>query len=393
MVDIELTLDELRARPGYKWHRFGDDVVPMWIADMDFRVAAPVQAAIERQVAAEAYGYGSQPTGHVLENAYVERMRACYGLDLDPGLVEPTTELIQMMYAVLLAFCEPGEGAVLQTPIYPPFLNALKDTGRRLVDHPLRHDGRRLALDVDGLRQVVDSSTRVLMICNPHNPTGRVFDRDELLTLGQLAVERDLIILVDEIHQDLIYAGHRHIPMASLGPEIAARTITITSATKGFNIAGLRTAVASYGSAALRQRLHQSIPQRVMGQVSTIGIEATVAAWQHGQPWLDAVLAQLTANRARLGAFVRDEAPAVHYVEPEGTYLAWLDFRDVAGLNEPGVACRYFLEQAQVALGEGAAFGTHGATCVRLNFATAPAILDLALDRMGAAMREMGAGA
>ncbi|MCC6629817.1 MAG: aminotransferase class I/II-fold pyridoxal phosphate-dependent enzyme, partial [Chloroflexi bacterium] len=317
-----------------------------------------------------------------------ERMRSCYGWEVDPELVLPTTELIQAMYATLLVFSAPGEGAVLQTPIYPPFLMAISETGRRLVDNPLRDDGTRLVLDVDGLRRVVDSGTRVLMVCNPHNPTGRVFERDELLALGNLAVERDLVILVDEIHQDLIYPGHQHIPMATLSPEIAARTITITSATKGFNIAGLRCALMHFGSAELKERFHRLLPERVLGQVSTIGIEATIAAWQLGQPWLDAVLAQLTANRARLTAFLQSDMPAVAYRQPEGTYLAWLDCRD---LGLPGSPMQYFLDQAGVALGDGAAFGTNGATCVRLNFATSSTVLGQALDRMAQAVRALGA--
>jgi cystathionine beta-lyase len=353
---------------------------------MDYAAPEAVTAVVRRYAEQSDFGYGSQNYAHLLEQAFAERMQALYGWQVDPALVLPTSELIQAMYATLMVFSEPGDGVVLQTPIYPPFLVAIKDTQRRLVDSPLRDDGTRYVLDIEGVRNAIDATTRVLMVCNPHNPTGRVFDRAELHVLGDLAVQHDLVILVDEIHQDLIYAGHEHVPMATLGPEIAARTITITSATKGFNIAGLRCALMHFGSAALKERFHQVLPERLLGQVSTIGIDATVAAWRLGQPWLEAVMARLTANRDLLSQFVASELPMVRYYPPEGTYLAWLDCRALGLTPSP---MQYFLEHAGVAYGEGSMFGPQGETCIRLNFACTPDVLQRALEQTATAIRTM----
>lgn len=379
-----LTLDALRARQCSKWTRFPDGVLPAWVADMDFTVAEPVQAAITRLVECQDYGYGHRTGEASLAAAFAARMRDRFDWPVDPERVQTTTELIQSMFAVTLAFSEPGDGIVVQTPIYPPFLMTIEKTGRRLVDNPLTDDGARFVLDPDGLRRALDDRTRIIFFCNPHNPTGRVFSRDELLALGNLAVERDLIVVSDEIHADLVYPGGRHIPLASLSPEIAARTITITSATKGFNIAGLRCAVMHFGSADLQERFRRAIPDALLGQVSVVGLDATIAAWRQGQPWLDAVLARLLANRDRVAAFAAAELPGVRHYAPEGTYLAWLDCR---ALDLPAGPFQFFLDHARVALGNGADFGPPGRGCVRLNFATAPAVLDEVLTRMAGALR------
>ncbi|HEX5502669.1 MAG TPA: MalY/PatB family protein [Thermomicrobiales bacterium] len=384
MESFELSLDTLRGRRGAKWNRFPSTVVPAWVADMDFTVAAPVQRAIERLVADGDYGYPLRAGADTVPAAFADRMRERYGWAVDPADVQTVTECVQCMFAAVLAFSRPGDGVVIQTPIYPPFLNTVAKTERRLVENPLRDDGSRYVLDVEGLRRVIDDRTRVMMVCNPHNPTGRVFTRDELLALGHAAVEHDLLIVCDEIHADLIFPGSEHIPMATLGPEIAARTITITSATKGFNIAGLRCAVMHFGSPELRERFRQVVPDSVMGQASVAGVDATVAAWREGQPWLDRVMARLEANRDRLARFVATELPGVQFYPPEATYLAWLDCRD---LHLAGSPFEFFLEHG-VGLNDGATFGAPGVTCVRLNFATCEEVLDEVLGRMAAAVKE-----
>ena len=384
MDPFELTVDALRARQCNKWTRYPAAVLPAWVADMDFSVAEPVQAAIARLVDCQDYGYGSRLGDASLAAAFAQRMLDRFGWTVERARVQPASELIQSMFAVTLAFSEPGDGVVTQTPIYPPFLRTIEQTGRRLVDNPLVDDGTRFVLDVDGLRRAIDDRTRILFFCNPHNPSGRVFERDELLALGELAVERDLIVVSDEIHADLVYPGHRHLPLGMLSPAIAARTITITSATKSFNIAGLRCSVIHFGSAELQERFRRTIPDQLLGQVSTVGIDATIAAWREGQPWLDAVLRRLLANRDRLARFLAEELPEVRHYSPEGTYLAWLDCR---ALDLPEGPYQFFLDQAQVGLGKGEDFGPPGRGCVRLNFATSPAVLEEVLARMAEAVR------
>lgn len=384
-----LSIDALRARQCNKWNRYPADVLPAWVADMDFSVAEPIHAAITRLVERQDYGYGQYSRKDTLAAVFAARMRERFDWAIDPAQVQVVTELIQCMYAAALVFSEPGDGVVIQTPIYPPFLRVVEQTGRRLVENRLADDGARFVVDAAGLRRVVDARTRLLFLCNPHNPSGRVLDREELRAIADVAVERDLIVVSDEIHADLLYPGGTHIPLASLGPEIAARTITITSATKGFNIAGLRCAVLHFGAPELQERFRRAIPDALLGQASTVGIEATIAAWQHGQPWLDAVLARLQANRDRLAAFVAAELPGVRHYTPEATYLAWLDCR---GLDLPDTPYRFFLDRARVGLNDGADFGEAGRGHVRLNFATSGEVLEEVLSRMATAVQGARAG-
>jgi cysteine-S-conjugate beta-lyase len=392
MEPLFLAVEALRRRRGIKWHRYPEDVLPAWVADMDCGVAEPVQRAIARVVEAEDYAYPQREGDDRLEVAFAERMLDRFGWEVDPGRVLPVADLVQASTAAILAYSAPGDGVVVQTPIYPPFLACIADTGRTRVANPLVEGaGGRPAVDLDGLRAALDERARVLLLCNPHNPTGRALDRDELLGLGRLAVERDLVIVSDEIHCDLVYPGHRHLPIASLGPEIAARAVTINSATKGFNIAGLRCGVMHFGSDALWERFCAAVPTRLLGAVSVVGLDATAAAWREGQPWLEAVLARLAANRERVARWAAEEVDGIRHHPPEATYLAWLDCRD---LDLPGPTPQeFFLEQARVALGQGADFGPRGDTCVRLNFATSPEILEEMLARMTAALGRARAGA
>lgn len=386
MEQFELTVDELRSRQGIKWSRYPASVLPAWVADMDFKVAEPVQAAVSRLVEHQDYGYGHRTGENSLAATFARRMQERFSWSIEVEQVQPVTELIQAMFASLMVFSEPGDGVVVQNAIYPPFLMSIEKTGRRAIFNPPIQQAGRYQLDIDGLAAAIDARTRMLLFCNPHNPLGRVFDREELTAIGQLAIEHNLIIVSDEIHADLVYDGRRHIPIASLSPEIAARTITLTSATKGFNIAGLRCALMHFGSAALQERFRSMIPDYLLGQCSVAGIDATVAAWRDGQPWLDAVLVRLQANRDRLTAFLADQLPEIGYLAPEGTYLAWLDCQRL-GLEHP---YQFFLDHG-LGFGDGAMFGPNANQCIRLNFATSAPILEEILFRTAAAVGRVGA--
>lgn len=383
-----LPVETMRRRRGVKWHRFGADVLPAWIADMDYAVAEPVRRALARLVEDGDYGYASREGEDGLEAAFAGRMRARFGWEVDPSRVVPVADLVQAIVAAVVAFTEPGDGVVVQTPIYPPFLGAIAAAGRRRVVNPLVDDGRRLVLDADGLASAADAGTRLVLLCNPHNPSGRAFQREELEAVARVAVERDLLIVSDEVHCDIVYPGSRHHVLAALGPEVAARTVTINSATKSFNIPGLRCGVMHFGSDELLDRFRRAHPGRLLGTVGVTGVDATVAAWREGQPWLDGVLDLLRANRDRVAAWAASLAPAIGHHPPEATFLAWLDCRGVAtgGLTPQ----EFFLERARVGLHPGADFGPGGETCVRLNFATSPAILEELLDRMAGAIQRAG---
>ena len=379
---LAVTLPELRRRRGSKWTAYGPDVLPAWVADMDFPIADPIRRAILDVADRNDCGYPSVPSLRALGTAFAERMTARFGWEPHPPKTQPVGDLIQAMIASVATFCAPGEGVVIQTPIYPPFLQLVRLQNRRVVENPLLRNADRHEIDLAGLRATIDEGTRLMLFCNPHNPTGRVFERGELEAVAEIALERDLIVVSDEVHSDLVYPGHRHVPFASLGPEIAARTITLNAATKAFNIAGLKCALVHFGSAELRRRQLAAFPPRMLGIPNVFGIEATLAAWRDGDEWLDAVLAQLDANRTRVAEFLASRLPRVGFLPPEASYLAWLE---CAALDLPGRPQRFFLEQARVALNDGDEFGSGHADCARLNFATAPAVLEEILERIGSA--------
>jgi cystathionine beta-lyase len=387
-ISFELSHSALQARRNAKWNQYGADVMPAWVADMDFAVAAPIQAAIERIVRDGDYGYplrDGERADRMVANAFAMRMKSRFGWELSPDLALPMADLVQGTCAPILAFSDPGDGVVLQVPNYPPFRDTINTTERKLLSLPMRDDGTRYVFDMDELKKLVDKRTRIFVLCNPQNPTGRVFSREELLALGEFAIEHDLIVISDEIHSDLIYPGREHIPFASLGPDIAARTVTLNSATKSFNIPGLRCAVIAFGSEGLRDRFHKRIPLRLTGQANIVGADATVAAWTECQPWLDAVMDHLLKARNRLVDVLAAEAPEIRLHAPEATYLAWLDCRKLALST---TAFQFFLDHARIGFSAGETFDPDCAQFVRFNFGTSMPILDKMLDRMVTAIRQ-----
>jgi cystathionine beta-lyase len=297
--------------------------------------------------------------------------------------VRVLTDVLQSMEAALLHHGSPGDGVIVQTPIYPPFLETVRTTRRTLVENRMLAPSRggRWELDLDGFRAAAKQA-RVFLLCNPHNPTGRVFERTELEAMAQVAVEEDIVVFADEIHQDLLFPGHTHIPFASLGDEVARRTVTFTSATKTWNIAGLCCALVHSGLDSLLRTI-DDFPPHYFGRVSIAGIEATATCWREGDPWARDLVAYLDANRLHLAAFIAERLPGIEHVAPEATYLAWLDCR---ALDLPGGPFAFFLERAKVALSDGPDFGEAGQGFVRLNFATPRAILDEGLHRMARAL-------
>jgi len=377
-----LPLELLRARHGNKWNRFDRDVIPAWVADMDFALAAPIRDCLAAALERHDFGYPIYARNDPLPQVFAERMAERFGWSPDPERVVLITDVVQGFYVCFERLLAPGDGVVVNTPLYPPILQGIAETGRRLVRNPLRPLDEGWALDLDALARAIDPGTRALVLCNPHNPSGRVFTRDELEAVAALAERHDLLVLADEIHADLVYPGARHLPFATLSPEIARRTITFTSATKAFNTAGLRCAVAHFGTEALQQRF-QSLPPRLRGGLVAYGAEVTRVAWQRCQPWLDEALAYLDANRDLIARTVAERMPGVGHATPQSTFLAWLDFNALGLGQDPH---RFFLDRARVGLSEGPAFGHEGEGCARLNFATDRAVLEEILDRMARAL-------
>jgi cystathionine beta-lyase len=378
---VELSYDQLRARRGKKWRQYAPDVYPAWIADMDFLTAEPVRHALQDLANNADFGYTSHH-GEV-PAAFATRMKDRFGWVVEPERVILVADLVQAVTASLLAFSEPGAGVVLTSPSYPPLTAAVRATGRTLVDVPLVHTGGRYELDVDGLRRALArDDVRVLLLCNPHNPTGRVFDHTTLSDVAEIALNSDVTVVSDEIHCDLVYPEATFVPFAVVDPVVAARTVSLHSATKSFNLGGLRCGVMHFGSAELMSRFTATHPDRVLGRPNTFGTVATTVAWQQGQPWLDSILVRLRQNRDMVQRWV-SRTPLVSSDPPEGTYFAWLDCTAL-GLDES--AAEFFLREARVALNAGEDFGPAWHDFARLNFAVSSTILSEVLRRLDSAI-------
>lgn len=379
-LDLDhLDLSTLTKRPGAKWAlATAHGALPSWVADMDFPVAGPIRDALVEAVHSDL-GYPAWDDGvsaNPLVDAFVERMTTRYGYTPQPAHVRVFTELIQALQAVLHVATQPGDAVVMHTPAYPPFVETLEAMGRRLVPIPMVDTENGWSFDVDRLAaDVAQHRCRALILVNPHNPTGRVFTRAELTALAEVAQRHDLLVIADEIHAELVYEPHRHVPFAALAPDLAARTVTLTSASKAFNLAGLRCSVADVAPAAVRAGL-DALPPLLLGQPSSLGVLGTLAAWQHGEPWLTAVRALLDRNRHIVAAAL---PPGVRHHLPEATYLAWLDWRALGLGDDPAAA---LLTGNRVMLGRGPNFGPGGQGFARLNFATSEAILTEILRRL-----------
>ncbi len=388
-----LRIEDLAARTGFKWSRYaanGSGILPAWVADMDFPIAEPIRRVVRRLVDRSDLGYCEPPDVGDLPEIFGRRMEEQLGWTVEPERIRFLVNALQGLDLSVMLGSEKGEGIVVQTPIYPPFLGAVAGAGRRLVESPLVRGPDRFEMDLDQLRSVIDRDTRVFMLCNPHNPSGRSWTRSELEAVAELAIEHDLIVLADEIHNELVFPGHQHIVFETLGPEARERTVTITSATKSFNLAGLELALLVFGSEKLKRRFDE-LPHFVLAHPGILGVEAARAAWRDGGPWLGETVAYLDANRAYLTDFVNRRLPGVVHGPQEATYLYWLDCR---GLNLPMAASRFFLKRAQVALNDGAEFGPPDSApglehCARLNFATSRAILGEILERMADAVEKV----
>jgi cystathionine beta-lyase len=374
---FDLDLDALHRRRGVKWSRYPADVLPAWVADMDFPVAPPIRAALEAALARGDVGYPPDHGTTGVPEAYSKWARR-WGFTFDLGLTHLMPDVVKSIEHVIAAFTRPGDAIVVNTPVYPPFLSTVRHADRALVENPLSADG---SLDLDHLAEVfVRHRPRMVLLCSPHNPSGRVLRRRELEAIVALAVDHDALIVSDEIHGDLVHQG-AHVPIASLSAAAAARTITLVSASKAFNVAGLRCALVIAGTPEVHRALLGG-SEVARDAVGSLGIEAALAAWSPaGEEWLRACLAVLATNRTTVATWAAANGLGHH--PSESTYLAWFDCRPLELGTDPA---RWFLDHARVALSPGPDFGGPGEGHARLNFATSPAILDQILDRLGAAI-------
>ncbi|WP_323101601.1 MalY/PatB family protein [Intrasporangium sp. YIM S08009] len=369
------SLDELRRdRTSVKWRRYDPDVLPLWIAEMD---AQPCPAVVEAVGAAVQRGDTGYAWTVDYAEAFAEHAADTWGWRPDPGATVRVTDVLTGVTHLLGLLTDPGGPVVLTTPVYNAFFEVVEAAGRRVVEAPL---GADLRLDLDSLAEAFATATAggtraVLLLSNPHNPTGTVHTADELAAVARLAEDHGVRVVSDEIHGALVYTSSTFTPYLTVPG--TGRGIVVSSASKAWNLAGLKAAVIAPGPDAVSdvRRLH---PFVTFG-ASHLGVVAHVAAWRHGREWLAHLLAELDANRALLSRLVTERLPGARLVVPEATYLAWLDLRGLGLGDRPATR---LVDTARVALSDGPTFGSVGAGHARVNFATSPDILAEAIDRI-----------
>jgi cystathionine beta-lyase len=359
------------------------DAIPMWVADMDFEAPPAVIEALRRRLEHGVFGYPQVPPSFF--EAAAGWLGRRHGWTVEPGWMSMTPGIVPALNYCVRAFTRPGDPVIVQPPVYHPFYYAIENNGRRIVRNPLRFDGRRYAMDLDDLRTKIDAPGRMLLLCSPHNPVGRVWGREELEELARIAVERDLLVIADEIHHDLVYRGRRHHVLAAMSPELAQQTVTCVAPSKTFNIPGLATAAVVAQNPDLLKKFEDESERSGFDLGQVFGLVGFEAAYRHGDDWLDALLPYLEGNVEVLAKFLAERIPDIKLVRPEGTYLALLDCRGL-GL-EPGALNDFFLKKARVYFSDGRIFGDEASGFVRINFGCPRAVLVEALERVERAVR------
>ena len=367
--------------PTQKWHRYDASILPLWVADMDFRSPPEVIAALQARVDHGVFGYGG--ISAQLSATLCEWSAREYRWPIEPEWQLWIPGVVPALHLAALALTEPGEGVLTVTPIYPPFLKVAERTGRLPQQAPLAEPsapGQPWRLDLEALEAAITPATRLLLWCHPHNPTGRTWSDEELAGLASLVERHDLLVVSDELHCDLLLdEGTAHRPLSAAFPALAARVITLWAPSKTFNLAGLTAACAVIPDASLRQRF-AAAARGLLPEVNVLGLVAAEAAYAHGNPWRHALLEVLRNHRRTLAERVACW-PGVAMHPPQATYLAWLDLRQAEGLAQyQGSPQQVLLEEAKVALSDGADFGRPG--FARLNFGTTAVQLETALARL-----------
>ena len=374
------TADELRRRGSAKWTAF-PDAIGAFVAEMDFGLAPAIQAVLQEAIAVGRIGYLPQPDGEALQQAAADWSADRYGWTVPPERVRPIADVLTGLELTLRHYSDPAKPVIIPTPAYMPFLKLPEATGRPIIEVPSPAVDGRYELDLDGIERAFEAGADVLVLCNPWNPVGRVLMREELIAVSEVVDRHGGRVFADEIHAPVVFPGHRHVPYASVSEIAASHTITAVSASKAFNLPGLRCAQLVFSNEEDAGRF-EGVAGFAAHGASILGVLANTVAYTAGRPWLDQVLAYLDESRELLRRRLADELPEIGYRPPEGTYIAWLDVRALGLGDAPATTV---LERAGVALTDGAACGEEGKGFLRLIEATPQPVLEDVVDRLAAA--------
>ncbi len=380
---------ERRNTASYKWDQverlFGDSaILPMWVADMDFAAPPSVLKAIRERVDHGVLGYTIRPQSYY--DAIMGWMKRRHDWSLEQDWITTSPGVVTALSMLVDLLTQPGEKVLIQTPVYPPFYDVVNKNNRTLVQSPLLLEDRYYSMDFAALEeQMSDPETKLMLLCNPHNPVGRVWRKEELVKLGGLALKHGVFIISDEIHCDWVYPGYQHVPFASLSDEFAMNSITCIAPTKTFNLAGIQTSTVIIPDPERRKLYNDRLSTLSLHLESCFGLIAVEAAFNEGEEWLDELIRYVQGNLEYLTDFVGKSLPEIEIIKPEGTYLVWLDFRKL-GLNSMQLK-ELMYQQAKVAFNEGSSFGKNGEGFLRVNLACPRSILIEGLNRLKKAIR------
>ncbi len=376
-----------------KWNKFflkekfgSDDVLPLWVADMDFQCPQPIIDALKKRVDEEIFGYCWHKTPTYLD-AVSNWMKSRHGWKIENDWIILSPGIVPAIYMLIQTFTNVGEKVIIQPPVYYPFFSAIENNGRILAMNQLNYENKKYSFDIDDFeKKAKDPLTKMFILCSPHNPVGRVWTEKELKKLGEICLENDILIISDEIHHDLILSGYKHTLFSTISKEFEKNTIMCTAPSKTFNIAGLKTSNIIIPDENLRESFFNTISKRNSAMSPNVfGITALIAAYNEGEEWLDQVLKYIEANFSFLKEFINENLPNIDYIEPEGTYLAWLDCNKL-GMNEETLSMM-ILKKAKVALDDGKIFGPGGEGFERINVGCPQSILKECMIRIKDAIK------
>jgi len=386
--DFDAIIDR-KGTASYKWDQseklFGrSDILPLWVADMDFPAPKEVVEAINRRAELGIYGYTFRTPSYY--EAVLGWLSRRHGWDIEQDWLSSSPGVVPALSVMVLAATEPGDGIILQSPVYYPFYDVIKMNGRQVVNNPLILKDGRYEMDFELLEKQARDGAKMLLLCSPHNPGGRVWERSELEKVGEICEKHGLIVVADEIHHDLVFSGHKHVPYATLSEAHARHSVTCIASSKTFNLAGLQSAAVIIPDASLRDKYNKLLKTLSIHMETYFGLTGTEMSYRHGDEWLDQLLVYLEGNRDALLAYVEEHLPQVKAMKPEGTYMVWMDCTAIS--NKPAELKKLMFDKAGVAFSEGSVFGEQGAGYLRVNLACPRSLLMEALDKFAKAVRD-----
>lgn len=360
-----------------------DDIIPLWVADMDFPTAEPIKEALMKRVEHNVFGYTFISEEYY--KAVIGWMKKRHNWEIEKDWILYTPGVVPALSYAVKAFTEPGDKIILQSPVYHPFYSTIEENGRTVVKNPLKLVDDKYYMDYDDLERKIDSKTKMLILCSPHNPVGRVWKEEELKKLADICIKNNIIVVSDEIHFDIVYSGNKHIVFGSISDEIMDNSIILTAPSKTFNIAGLQVSNVIISNEKLRNKFKKELSKDHIALPNVFGAEALIAAYNYSEDWLDELLTYLEANRDFFIDYINKNIPKLKVIKPEGTYLMWVD---CSNLNMDSKELRdFFVNKCKLALNDGIMFGEEGKTFMRFNIGCPRSVLKEALNRIEKAIK------